>query len=61
MEIYAQLLAAEPHATAERRHEVRIEAGQRAQLSPLHFDLTVSFSKSVSIFYASLGKNARPR
>jgi hypothetical protein len=58
-EVYAQLLAAEPHATAERRHELRIEAAQQARQSPLYFDLTVSLSKSVSIFHASLGENAR--
>jgi hypothetical protein len=58
-DIYAQLLAAEPHATAERRHELRIEAAQQARQSPLYFDLTVSLSKSISIFHASLGENAR--
>jgi conjugative relaxase-like TrwC/TraI family protein len=58
-EVYARLLAAEPHATAERRHELRIEAAQQARQSPLYFDLTVSLSKSVSIFHASLGENAR--
>jgi conjugative relaxase-like TrwC/TraI family protein len=58
-DIYAQLLAAEPHATAERQHELRIEAAQQARQSPLYFDLTVSLSKSISIFHASLGENAR--
>src|SRR6266536_3208945 len=58
-DIYAQLLVAEPHATAERKHELRIEAAQQARQSPLYFDLTVSFSKSISIFHASLGENAR--
>ena len=57
--IYAQLLAAEPHATAERQRELRIEAAQQARQSPLYFDLTVSLSKSISIFHASLGENAR--
>ena len=54
-----QLLAAEPHATAERRRELRIEATRQARQSPLFFDLTVSLSKSISIFHASLGENAR--
>jgi hypothetical protein len=36
-----------------------MEAASRARRSPLHFDLTVSFSKSISIFHASLGENAR--
>jgi conjugative relaxase-like TrwC/TraI family protein len=58
-DIYAQLLAAEPHATAERQHELQIEAAQQARQSPLYFDLTVSLSKSISIFHASLGENAR--
>ena len=54
-----KLLAAEPHATAERRRELRIEATRQARQSPLFFDLTVSLSKSISIFHASLGENAR--
>ena len=56
---YARLLAGEPHATAERRRELRIEAARQARLSPLFFDLTISLSKSISIFHASLGENAR--
>jgi hypothetical protein len=58
-ELYVRLLAAEPHATAERKHELRIEAARQARQSPLFFDLTVSLSKSISIFHASLGENAR--
>jgi hypothetical protein len=58
-DIYALLLAAEPHATAERKHELRIEAARQARQSPLYFDLTLSLSKSISIFHASLGENAR--
>jgi len=58
-DLYAKLLAAEPHATSERRRELRIEAAARARQSPLYFDLTISFSKSISIFHASLGENAR--
>jgi hypothetical protein len=57
--IYARLLAAEPHATAERKHELRTEATRQARQSPLYFDLTLSLSKSISIFHASLGENAR--
>jgi conjugative relaxase-like TrwC/TraI family protein len=52
-------LAAEPHATAERQRELRTEAVKRARQSPLFFDLTISLSKSISIFHASLGENAR--
>jgi conjugative relaxase-like TrwC/TraI family protein len=58
-DLYAQLLAAEPHATAERKRELRTEAIQKARQSPLFFDLTISLSKSISIFHASLGENAR--
>src|SRR5579859_1146918 len=58
-DVYARLLAAEPHATAERRRELRIEATKQARQSPLFFDLTLSLSKSISIFHASLGENAR--
>ena len=58
-DLYAQLLAAEPHATAERKRELRAEAARKARQSPLFFDLTMSLSKSISIFHASLGENAR--
>jgi AAA domain/TrwC relaxase len=57
--IYTRLLAAEPHATAERKRELRTEATRQARQSPLYFDLTLSLSKSISIFHASLGENAR--
>lgn len=58
-DIYAKLLTAEPHATAERKRELRLEATRQARQSPLFFDLTLSLSKSISIFHASLGENAR--
>ena len=58
-DLYVQLLAAEPHATAERKHELRIQATRRARQSPLFFDLTISLSNPISIFHASLGENAR--
>jgi conjugative relaxase-like TrwC/TraI family protein len=58
-DVYARLLAAEPHATAERKRELRLEAARQARQSPLFFDLTLSLSKSISIFHASLGENAR--
>src|SRR5260370_36621318 len=57
--MYARLLAAEPHATAGRKGELRVEATRQARQSPLFFDLTLSLSKSISIFHASLGENAR--
>ena len=58
-EVYEALLAAEPHATAERQRELRTEAVRQARQGPLFFDLTLSLSKSISIFHASLGENAR--
>ena len=58
-EVYKALLAAEPHATAERQGELRTEAAQKARQGPLFFDLTLSLSKSISLFHASLGENAR--
>jgi conjugative relaxase-like TrwC/TraI family protein len=58
-DVYTLLLAAEPHATAERKRELRTEAAKKARQSPLFFDLTISLSKSISIFHASLGENAR--
>ncbi len=58
-EVYAALLAAEPHATAERRRELRQVAVRQARQGPLLFDLTISLSKSISIFHASLGENTR--
>jgi hypothetical protein len=48
-DIYTGLLAAEPHATAERKRELRLEATRQARQSPLFFDLTLSMSKSISI------------
>ena len=58
-DVYELLLAAEPHATAERKRELRTEAVRKARQSPLFFDLTLSLSKSISVFHASLGENAR--
>jgi len=58
-DVYKLLLATEPHATAERKRELRTEAVRKARQSPLFFDLTLSLSKSISIFHASLGENAR--
>jgi conjugative relaxase-like TrwC/TraI family protein len=58
-DLFAALLAAEPHATAERKRELRLAATKQARQSPLFFDLTISLSKSISLFHASLGENAR--
>jgi hypothetical protein len=41
-DVYARLFAAEPHATADRRRELRAEATKQVRQSPLFFDLTIS-------------------
>jgi conjugative relaxase-like TrwC/TraI family protein len=58
-DLYARLLQAEPHATAQRKRELRDEAAREARQSPPYFDLTFSLGKSISLFHASLGENAR--
>src|SRR5438045_1088592 len=52
--VYARLLTAEPEATQGRRRALRAEAQKAVRQGPLYFDLTVSVSKSISVFYASL-------
>jgi len=58
-DLYATLVAAEPQATPERKRELRVQASRQTRQSPLFFDLTLSLSKSISIFHTSLGENAR--
>jgi conjugative relaxase-like TrwC/TraI family protein len=58
-DLYARLLQEEPHATAQRKRELRDEAAREARQSPPYFDLTFSLGKSTSLFHASLGENAR--
>jgi TrwC relaxase len=48
-DLYTALLAAEPHATAERRRELRLEAVRQARPSPLFFDLTISLSNHLDL------------
>ena len=55
----AQLTAAEPHATAERVIELEREAAQATRLPAAYTDVTVSFSKSISVLHASIRENAR--
>src|SRR5580692_2471506 len=50
-DVYAGLLAAQPYATAERKRELQARASREARQSPLFFDLTLSLSKSISIFH----------
>ena len=55
----AQLKAAEPHATAERVIELEREAAQATRQPAAYTDVTVSFSKSISVLHASIRENAR--
>lgn len=55
----ARLTAAEPHATTERLLELEREAAQATRQAPAYTDLTVSFSKSISVFHASIRENER--
>jgi AAA domain/TrwC relaxase len=54
----ARLLAAEPHATAERRIELEREAAKATREVPSYTDMTVSWSKSISLLEASIRANA---
>jgi conjugative relaxase-like TrwC/TraI family protein len=58
-EAYERLVAAEPGALPGRRRELRMEAQRSVRQSPLYYDVTVSPSKSISVFHASLGENMR--
>ena len=55
----ARLQAAEPHATAERLIELEREAAQATRQPAAYYDVTVSFSKSISVLHASLRENER--
>src|SRR5689334_11777913 len=55
----AWLKAAEPHATAERVLELEREAAQATRQPAIYTDVTISFSKSISVLHASIRENAR--
>jgi hypothetical protein len=55
----ARLTAAEPHATAERIIELEREAAQATRQPAAYTDVTISFSKSISILHASIRENER--
>ncbi len=55
----ARLKAAEPHATAERLIELEREAAQATRQPAAYTDVTVSFSKSISLLHASIRENER--
>jgi hypothetical protein len=53
-EIYAAAVAAEPHADAERRAALRVEAGKKARKNVAFVDATFSVQKSVTVLHAAL-------
>lgn len=53
-----QLLAAEPHADAKRIRQLSAQASRAVRPSPRYADVTVGFSKSISILHASIRVNA---
>jgi conjugative relaxase-like TrwC/TraI family protein len=55
----ARLQAAEPQATAERLIELEREAAQATRQPAAYTDVTVSFSKSISVLHASIRESAR--
>ena len=55
----ARLKAAEPHATAERLIELERQAAQAARQPAAYTDVTISFSKSISVLHASIRENTR--
>jgi len=57
-EIYARLIAAEPHAIAERREQLMVEAKAQVRTADLYWDATFSVSTSISLIHASALANA---
>jgi TrwC relaxase len=55
----ARLTAAEPHATAERLIELERQAARATRQPAAYYDVTVSFSKSISVLHASIRENER--
>ena len=55
----ARLAAAEPHATAERLIELERQAAQATRQPAAYYDITISFSKSISVLHASIRENER--
>ena len=55
-----RMLAAEPHATAERVAELEWAAHKQTRQARPYTDVTVSWSKSLSVFHASLRASASP-
>src|ERR1022692_373936 len=55
----ARLTSLEPHATRERMLELEREAHRLTREPAPYTDVTVSFSKSISVLHASIRENAR--
>lgn len=55
----ARKLAAEPHATEARKQELRAEAHKETRVGYPYTDITVSFSKDISVLGASIRENLR--
>jgi AAA domain/TrwC relaxase len=55
----AELMAAEPHATEQRIVQLEKIAAAQTRQSAVYTDVTVGFSKSISIFHGSIRENAR--
>ena len=55
----SRLRAAEPHATGERLIELERQAAQATRQPAAYTDVTISFSKSISILHASIRENER--
>ena len=55
----ARLSASEPYATAERLIELERQAAQATRQPAAYTDVTVSFSKSISVLHASIRENER--
>jgi conjugative relaxase-like TrwC/TraI family protein len=52
-ELYAAALDAEPNASAERRAELRLDAGKRARKNVAFLDATFSVQKSVTVLHTA--------
>jgi hypothetical protein len=55
----AELLAAEPHATRDRQRALAWQATVETRPTAPYTDVTVSFSKSISVLHASIRENGR--
>src|SRR5438309_630336 len=52
-EIYQRSVAAEPHADAERREQLRLDASKAERKNVAFFDITFSVPKSITVLHAA--------